>query len=228
MNRERRLSPRFANLALSAALLAAALVLDGCGSPGGTRPAAGQAPAVTATAEDPAAAVPERALDSYNRALDAMRAADWTEAELELEQLTLAYPDYAGPYVNLGIVYMATGRDGDARDALDQALSRNPQHAQAYNQLGILARRQGRFADAEQAYRDAIAVDPAYALAHYNLGVLLDLYLQRPEDALTHYERYQALLPEADETVAKWIVELRRRLGVDEAAAARVAAEEPS
>ena len=142
-------------------------------------------------------------------------------------KLTLAYPDYAGPHVNLAIVFMATERDADAQAALNTALSLNPQHAQAHNQLGILARRQGRFADAEQAYEAALVADPNYALAHYNLGVLLDLYLHRAADALAHYEAYQALLPEPDKTVAKWIVDLRRRLGMNKAAA-RAATEEAS
>jgi len=212
------------------ALATALLGLSACSSSGPQRPAAGAGQTVDAAASDamdPDEVVPELALASYRRALDALRDGDLTEAELELEQLILAYPAYAGPHVNLGIVYMATGRDDDALAAFSTALSLNPQHAQAYNQLGILARRQGRFADAEQAYRDALAADSSYPLAHYNLGVLLDLYLQRPADALTHYEAYQALLPETDKTVAKWIVELRRRVGASEAAA-RVAAEDVS
>ncbi|MEE8308357.1 MAG: hypothetical protein V3R81_13905, partial [Gammaproteobacteria bacterium] len=53
------------------------------------------------------------------------------------------------------------------------------------------------------------------ALAHYNLGVLLDLYLKRPAEALPHYERYQTLAGE-DERVTKWIIDLRRRLGITE------------
>lgn len=215
------MSPRFASPLLAATLLVGVVVLSGCGSSVGTRPTT----AAETTIDDPAEPVPARAMDAYSRALEAMRVADWTEAELELEQLTLAYPAYAGPHVNLGILYMATGRESDAEVALNHALSLNPQHAQAYNQLGILARRQGRFVAAEQAYQDAIAADGSYALAHYNLGVLLDLYLNRPADALIHYERYQALLPEADQTVAKWIVELRRRAGLNEPAA-RVSAEE--
>ncbi len=226
------MSPPFDSLRLLmlVALSGLALGLSGCGSTLGTRPAGsagGVADGSASQAQDADARVPERAMVSYNRALDAMRAADWTEAELELEQLTLAYPDYAGPHVNLAIVYMATGRDAEAETALTQALSLNPRHAQAFNQLGILARRQGRFDAAEQAYQDALAADPNYALAHFNLGVLLDLYLSRPADALSHYEAYQSLLPEADPTVAKWIVDLRRRLGVTETAA-RVAPEEAS
>ena len=167
--------------------------------------------------------VPEAARLSFERAVAAMRRGDVTEAELELEQLTLEYPDFAGPRVNLGILYMNSGRDEAAQEALELALALNPTHTGAYNQLGILMRRQGKFAEAEQAYADALSVNPDYALAHYNLGVLLDLYMKRPEEALAHYERYQSLAGE-DDQVRKWIVDLRRRLGI-KAPTTRVAQE---
>jgi hypothetical protein len=48
-------------------------------------------------------------------------------------------------------------------------------------------------------------------LAHYNLGVLNELYLQRLDDALMHFEKYQELGGE-DEQVGKWIADLKRRL----------------
>lgn len=159
--------------------------------------------------------VPEDARLSYERALDAMRRGDVTEAELELEQLTLQHPDFAGPRVNLAIIYMDSGRKEAAQQALERALALNPAHAEAHNQLGIVMRHQGKFVEAEQAYVDALAIAPDYALAHYNLGVLLDLYLKRPEEALPHYERYQALVGN-DDQVRKWIIDLRRRLGITE------------
>lgn len=176
-------------------------------------------------ADDAAAAsevVPEAAAQSYARALAALRAESWVEAELELEQLTAAYPGYAGPYVNLAIVYLHDGRHADARTALDAALAIEPGHAAANNELGILLREEGKFAEAEQAYERALATDSSYALAHYNFGVLLDVYLRRPADALEHYERYQSLRGEPDETVGRWIVDLRRRTG-NAAANSRVA-----
>ena len=74
---------------------------------------------------------------------------------------------------------------------------------------------QGRFAEAEQAYRSALASDPHYALAHYNLGLLYELYQQRHQLAVEHYEQYVALAgdKQAAAEVGKWIADLRRRLG---------------
>jgi hypothetical protein len=57
----------------------------------------------------------------------------------------------------------------------------------------------------------AVTASPDYALAHYNLGVLNELYLQRLDLALQHFERYQELSGE-DEQVSKWIADLKRRI----------------
>ena len=167
--------------------------------------------------------VPETAAAGYVRALDAMRADNWLEAELELEQLTLEHPEYPGPHVNLALVYLNDGRRDDAREELDRALEIEPAHATANTQLGILLREDGEFESAEVAYRRALETNPDHALAHYNLAVLLDIYLRRPAEAVEHYEAYQATLSQPNETVARWIVDLRRRAG--NAGAARVALE---
>jgi tetratricopeptide (TPR) repeat protein len=157
--------------------------------------------------------VPEAAAASYERAVAAMRAKNWVEAELELEQLVLEHPEYPGPHVNLALVYLNDGRRGDARKEIELALGVDPGHAAANTQLGILLREDGKFEAAEAAYRRALETDPNHALAHYNLGVLLDIYLRRTAEALEHYEAYQATLSQPDETVGRWIIDLRRRAG---------------
>jgi len=167
--------------------------------------------------------ISEAAQAGYDRALAAMRADDWLEAELELEQLTTEYPAYPGPHVNLALVYLHDGRRDDARAALDRALTIDPGHAAANNQLGILLREQGKFDEAERAYRRALETDPDHSLTHYNLAVLLDVYLRRTAEALEHYESYQSSLATPDETVGRWIVDLRRRVGNSNGDAARVA-----
>jgi Tfp pilus assembly protein PilF len=213
----------FAGRSLGLRLLAAgalALTLAACGS-STPRQADVDAP------RDSAAAavlkpVPEAAAAAYARALAALRAENWLEAELELEQLTLEHPEYPGPHVNLALVYLNDGRRVDAQAALERALEIDPGHAAANTQLGILLREDGKFAEAEAAYRRALETNPDHALAHYNLGVLLDIYLRRTAEALAHYEAYQASLAEPNETIGRWIIDLRRRVG-DGGDAARVA-----
>ena len=46
-------------------------------------------------------------------------------------------------------------------------------------------------------------------------GVLNELYFQRLDTALQHYEQYQALSG-GDEQVEKWISDLKRRIGANE------------
>ena len=87
----------------------------------------------------------------------------------------------------------------------------DPDHPAALNQLGLLHRKNGNFLEAEATYLKAVTVSPDYALAHYNLGILYELYLQRLESALEHFEAYQALVGE-DKQVDKWIADLKRRL----------------
>ena len=116
-----------------------------------------------------------------------------------------------GAHVNLAIIFAARGDLQAAENSLTDALIVDPAHSAALNQLGMLLRRQGKFAEAESAYAKAITADPDYALAHYNLGVLNDLYLQRLDVALEHYERYQELAGD-DQQVTKWIADLKRRI----------------
>ena len=172
----------------------------------------------------PPVEVPERAAALHSRALAAMESGDWIAAQIELEQLIAEFPAFPGPYVNLAIVLRQDERADEAESALQQALTIAPNHAAANNEVGMLARRRGEFAEAEAAYRRAIQSDPTYALAHYNLGVLLDLYLRRESEALEQYEAYQALVPAPDEEVGRWVVDLRRRLGMSDETA-RVAQE---
>ncbi len=155
--------------------------------------------------------VPPRALTLFEQAASAMAAGDSTNAELRFKELVLQYPDYPGAYVNLAIIRAQAGDDKAAEGFITDALIINPEHPAALNQLGMLLRRQGNFMEAESAYMKAVTASPDYALAHYNLGVLNELYLQRLDAALQHFERYQRIEGE-DKQVTKWIVDLRRRL----------------
>ena len=204
--------------AFGAVVVVSYLLLQGCAAPGSIQSS------TAAESIDAEEAVPQAAMVAYQRALQAMASGDTTDAELELEHLILEYPDYAGPYVNLAILYRGNGDVEQAIEVLNRALGLDSEHPAANNQLGMLLRAQGQFADAEAAYLRAIAADPEYALAYYNLGILLDIYLQRPAEALQHYERYQDLTLEPDRSVAGWIIDLRRRLGIT-ANATRVAQE---
>jgi tetratricopeptide (TPR) repeat protein len=181
-----------------------------------------------ATPPVPAAPVPERAAQQYAQALALMKSGRNTDAELEFKQLALSYPEFAGPDVNLGVLYLRASRYADAETALKAALARNPDNAIASDELGIVERKLGKFAEAEAAYQHAIAVEPNYAPAYLNLGVLYDLYLAEPQKALEQFEHYLTLAGD-NKQVAGWVVELKKRVGAPAApAAAPAAKKEPA
>ena len=162
--------------------------------------------------------VPPDAVTLFEQATAIMAAGDFAGAELRFNEFVLLYNEYPGAWTNLAIIHAAAGNDEAAREALDTALQLDPDYPVALNQLGMLLRRKGKFLEAEAAYMKAVTVSPDYALAHYNLGVLNELYLQRLEAALQHFETYQSLVGE-DKQVAKWISDLRRRVAADKRAA---------
>jgi tetratricopeptide (TPR) repeat protein len=168
--------------------------------------------------------IPPRAAQQYSQALQLMKSNRHTDAELELKQLVVAYPQFAGPQLNLGLLYLQDSRLPEAEAAFKAALQVTPSNPIAGDELGIVERKLGKFADAEAAYLGAIASEPNYAPAHLNLGVLYDLYLSEPQKALEQFERYIEIAGE-NKQVAGWVIELRKRVGSPAPAAKK---EEPA
>lgn len=189
--------------------LGAVIAAAGCASTGDS--GRSERATETASATEALPEVPARAQTLFEQAAAVMAAGDLIDAELRFKEFLLEYPQYPGAHVNLAIIHSENGDDGDAQAALEAALAIDSAHAPALNQLGMLLRRNGNFLEAEAAYLKAVTAAPDYALAHYNLGVLNELYLQRLDVALQHFEIYQALVGE-DEQVERWIVDLKRRV----------------
>ena len=198
-------------------VLAAALMFAGCASSGPPPAAPEQQQASIGSAEGEVAEVevPAQARTLFEQATSVMAAGDFVDAELRFKEFMLLYPQYPGAHVNLAIIYSNKGDDAAARQAIDSALVVDPDYAPALNQLGMLLRRNGNFLEAEAAYLKAVTVSPEYALAHYNLGVLNELYLQRLDVALQHFELYQELVG-TDKQVEKWIADLKRRVAANQ------------
>ena len=197
-------------------LLAAVLLLSGCGASG---PKPDSAPRQQAVGNEGQAeirpAIPPQALTMFEQATAVMAGGDFLDAELRFKNFLLRYPAYPGAHVNLAIIHINNGNDAAAQASIDAALALDPSHAAALNQQGMLFRKNGKFIEAEAAYLKAVTASPDYALAHYNLGVLNELYLQRLDTALQHFEQYQSLVGE-DKQVEKWIVDLRRRVAANQ------------
>lgn len=148
----------------------------------------------------------------FTRALAAQEADQRDHAEALWKQLIALRPQAAAPHTNLGIVYRLDGRVRDATTEYETAIRLDPADAAAYHNLGVVRRAQGAWVQAEQAYLRALELRPDQAETHYNLGILYELFLNRPEAALTHYRAVVSLDGPYGDIVAPWIPSLERRL----------------
>ena len=205
---------RFSKLFLPVPALVLVLVLAGCASSGPTSTSAGSS-AASGGGDEGMPVAPAAALTMFEQASAIMAAGDYLDAELRFKEFLLRYPAYPGAHVNLAIIHANNDNDEAARESVAAALAINPDYAPALNQKGMLLRRNGNFLEAEAAYLKAVTANPDYALAHYNLGVLNELYLQRLDVALQHFEFYQGLVGD-DKQVEKWIADLRRRVAANQ------------
>ena len=165
----------------------------------------------------PAAPPPEvhpATAEAFEQAVTLIRDGRHTDAEVVLLEITSEQPELAGPWINLGQVYVALDQPEEARRAFEAAAAANPWNCTAYNELGLLSRVNGDFETAEQHYLSCLERVPADGSAHLNLGILYELYLGRLPEALEHYRSYQLLQAEPDRRVAGWVMDLERRLGV--------------
>lgn len=201
-----------------AALIASSTVLlSACGSFGGQTLPDRPEPETTAPDKgDPQA--------RFDAAMMLWQQNQISEAEEAFSSLSQDFPDFAGPWTNLGIMYAKSNRRERAIAALSKAATLNPQNKIAFNWLGILYREGGDLERARLAYEKALAIDPNYALAHYNLGVLLDEHLKRPLDAVPHYRAYQSLQDENDLRVMAWIAAIDAATPAPDAPTAAAAA----
>lgn len=187
------------------ALMLAAALLAGCAGTGEapTPERERTAPAVDLTPADQAL---------FGEAAAALRAGNADLAARRFAELAEKHPDLAAAHANQGLAAMRAGDDAAAISAMERAVELQPDNAEWQTRLGVLLRRSGEFERAEKAYQAALAADNDHANAHLNLGILYDVYLQRPEQALSHYRQYQTLSGQPDDEVALWITDLERRL----------------
>lgn len=148
----------------------------------------------------------------YDLAVEQIKSQSFDAATLSLNKLIQVYPSLAGAYVNLGIIEAQEGHLDKARSYYQEALTINPANTEALLQLSNIEMESGQFFDAEKNLLKAQSTDNGNSAVQFNLGVLYELYLQRYDDAIEHYERYVELGVGADiETVKRWIKLLERK-----------------
>jgi len=163
--------------------------------------------------DTPMPEVSSRVATEFEQAVALLQEDRYQEAEVLLLTITGEQPELAGPWINLGQVYVALGQPEEARRAFEAAVAANPYNCTAHNELGLLARVNGDFEAAERHYLNCIERVPDDRAAYLNLGILYELYLGRLPEALVSYRQYQSLGTEPDRQVEGWVVDLERRLG---------------
>jgi len=193
-------------------MLAAALLIAGCGAPGLSKK-----PARIEIQEEVGFVIIEEgrinsaARADYEEALRLLGQGNSAEGIALLARAAEEAPQLSAPRIDLGIAYQQAGDLEAAEEQMQKALAINPEHPVVHNELGIVYRKSGRFAEARRSYEAALAIYPSFHFARRNLAILCDLYLADMECALQHYLAYVETAPE-DEEVAMWLADIRNRM----------------
>ncbi len=159
--------------------------------------------------------VPQAAKLAFQSASKLLAKEQYREARKAFKAMTVDYPTLSGPWVKLGEIAAKRDNPQRAEAAYRKAIDVNPRNVNAYMALALYQRRQGDFDGARQSYIDALDLWKDFPGAHLNLAILYDLYLNRPELAQPHYEAYDFLTDGNDPKVGNWLVEVRRRTGIE-------------
>jgi predicted Zn-dependent protease len=186
-------------------LAAAALVITACAS---TPDAKSHPPTKH---QKTAVSVSPEIQSQFAKALDLMQQNKTDEAKSLLEAITKSHPTLAGPWVNLGIIYLRTHQLERALESLQNAVAQSPSTSDAYLLLAHAQRNSGKFQDAEKTLKNGLERFPHHTELSYNLAILYDLYLNNTASAIAQYEHYQEQQKEPDANVTKWLEELRTR-----------------
>lgn len=111
--------------------------------------------------------------DWRRRGNELLKAGKLDEAQECYRQGTLANPNDAIAFSNLGYVLGELGRTDESRFMLLKALTLNPEDYDAHYMLGNLARAQGDFVQAVARYRSALAISPEFEICRRDLCVTL-------------------------------------------------------
>lgn len=204
-------------IAKLAATLALVVLMAACSSTPDQppQPQVEAAPKIPAKADQPPAQEPpppDPAASQYQLALWSAKAGKTKKAIKQFQKLIDMQPSYKYAHTNLGLLLIQANQMNEAKKVLERAIEQDKSDAIAYNHLAIIQRNDGEFKKAQQNYRKAIKADPEYANAYLNLAILLDIYLQDLSGALSNYQAFQRLSGRKNESIEKWVIDLKRRL----------------
>jgi TolB-like protein/Flp pilus assembly protein TadD/DNA-binding winged helix-turn-helix (wHTH) protein len=113
------------------------------------------------------------------------------DAERNFRRAVEVEPAYPGGYRALGGFLFKSGRPGEAVAAYRKVIELKPQSASAHSNLGAALMMQGEPEEAAHTFAISLQLEPSRT-AHANLGTTY-YYLGRYQDALSEYEKAQAI-----------------------------------
>jgi tetratricopeptide (TPR) repeat protein len=128
--------------------------------------------------------------EEQNKALD--ESEKFAEKSIEKKQ------NYSSAHMFLTNLYDRRGELEQAIAQLSNVVVLNPQNAGLYFQLGLLHYKNDDLGKAESSFRQALSINSDYANARYFLG-LVYARQEKPEEALSQFERVQENNPENEE-----------------------------
>lgn len=167
-----------------------------------------------------ASASDDRSLDivllSFQQGIALLANGKTEEARDLFENLRVRHPEVSVFHNNLGVAYKRLGLLQEAIASYEQAIAIQNGYPEAHYNLAIALREQGQFERAEEAYKAAIALSSDFSDAYYNLAVLYDLYLNKPAEAIGHYQSYLDIGGGNVEEIEIWIAGLKKRIEITE------------
>lgn len=159
--------------------------------------------------------VPPEAVKRFRVASELMADEQYRDARKAFEAITRDFPALSGPWLKLGELAEIGERMERAEKSYEKALAVNPENVNAYLALALFQRRSGDFEEARDTYVSALELWKDFPEAHRNLAILYDLYMNQPALAQPHFEAYDFLTDGDDPQVADWLIEIRRRTGIE-------------
>jgi len=129
---------------------------------------------------------------------------------MQLQDSVSKDPKNLGAWIELGNMFMDSGRFQEAISAYQQALQMDHRNVNARVDMGTCYRNIRQPDKAAEEYRKAIAIDPSHPNAHRNLAVVLAFDLNNKKAAIKELEQYIKLAPNAPD--AQKIRELLAKL----------------
>jgi Tfp pilus assembly protein PilF len=137
-----------------------------------------------------------------------MQVGRWEEARAPLAESLRLNPSDVVSLMNEGVLWLNTGREGDARERFLDITRKEPDRADAWHNLALAAQRMGDDAGAAEAWRRVVELRPEDGAALNNLAWLLATRLADPVQAESLARRAVAL----DGSNAEWLDTLAETL----------------